>query len=351
MPDNNNENTILHTDIDLDDAMLPDGWAEGDDFFAPDTWTGGAADGQQNAEDSNGGNADEQPGEGGEQQDAEGGDTPTTDDDDNAYSGNAGNETGDDADGANGQETDSQSQQQQRKLKFRARVNHEDQDVELDPDQLPAIWQKAQDYDRRALRAEQDRANGERLGKLDRAAKALGYDSADAMLEEAVSHRRTEREEALVASGIDETTAKDIAALLEQRGGANNEGQQAAAQQDDANSGGTGGTKAPAARNFDAELSELLQEAPEMRSKTLPDEVVQDAVANGKSLLSAYRRWETKQIKSETERLKKENAVLKQNAAAAARAPVRGVRGGAAAQPAQSEFERNFLKGFDDDRW
>ena len=350
MPDNN-ENTILHTDIDPDGAMLPDGWAEGDDFFAPDTWTGGAADGQQDAKDSNGENADAQPGEAGEQQDADGGYTPTTDDDDNAYSGNAGNETGDDADGANGQETDSQSQQQ-RKLKFRARVNHEDQDVELDPDQLPAIWQKAQDYDRRALRAEQDRANGERLGKLDRAAKALGYDSADAMLEEAVSHRRTEREEALVASGIDETTAKDIAALLEQRGGANNEGQQAAAQQqDDANSGGTGSTKDPAARNFDAELSELLREVPEMRSKTLPDEVVQDAVANGKSLLSAYRRWETKQIKSETERLKKENAVLKQNAAAAARAPVRGVRGGAAAQPAQSEFERNFLKGFDDDRW
>ena len=350
MPDNN-ENTILHTDIDPDDAMLPDGWAEGDDFFSPDTWTGGAADGQQDAEGSNGENADDQPGEAGEQQDAEGGDTPTTDDDDNADGGNAGNEMGDDADGANGQETDSQSQQQ-RKIKFRARVNHEDQDVELDPDQLPAIWQKAQDYDRRALRAEQDRANGERLGKLDRAAKALGYDSADEMLEEAVSHRRTEREEALVASGIDETTAKDIAALLEQRGGANNEGQQAEAQQqDDANSGGTGRTKDTAARNFDAELSELLREAPEMRSKTLPDEVVQDAVENGKSLLSAYRRWETKQIKSETERLKKENAVLKQNAAAAARAPVRGVRGGAAAQPAQSEFERNFLKGFDDDRW
>lgn len=348
MPDT--ENIILHTDIDPEEAMLPDGWAESDDFFAPETWTGGAADGQQKAEDGNGGNADGQPGEAGEQQDADGGDILTTGDDDNADGGNAGNETGDDAAGANGQETDSQSQQ--RKLKFRARVNHEDRDVELDEGELPAIWQKAQDYDRRALRAEQDRANGERLSKLDRSAKALGYDSADAMLEEAVSHRRTEREEALVASGIDETTAKDIAALLEQRGGANNEGQQAAAQQqDDANSGGTGSTKAPAARNFDAELSELLREAPEMRSKTLPDEVVQDAVANGKSLLSAYRRWETKQIKSETERLKKENAVLKQNAAAAARAPVRGVRGGAAAQSAQSEFERNFLKGFDDDRW
>jgi hypothetical protein len=66
-----------------------------------------------------------------------------------------------------------------------------------------------------------------------------------------------------------------------------------------------------------------------LRGTTIPSEVAA-AAANGQNLTVAYLAYEAKQAKAEVENLRKENEIFKQNAAAAAKAPVRGVTGGGA---------------------
>ena len=68
-------------------------------------------------------------------------------------------------------------------------------------------------------------------------------------------------------------------------------------------------------RDFEAEVEELIQAAPELEGGTLPDAVI-DAAAAGKSLKEAY-----------TEFRAGEEAIRQQNEAARARAPVGGVSG------------------------
>ena len=99
----------------------------------------------------------------------------------------------------------------------------------------------------------------------------------------------------------------------------------------------------PPERDFKPEVAELLKNYPELKGKTLPEEVVQSTVQGGLSLTAAYTKYLQKQTKAENERLQKENKVLKQNADAAKRAPVRGV---AKTGATKIEAEDAFLKGF-----
>ena len=71
------------------------------------------------------------------------------------------------------------------------------------------------------------------------------------------------------------------------------------------------------------------------------------AAAKGVPLLTAYQAYREKQSAKTAATLQKENRVLKQNAASAAKAPVRGVSGGGV-EPKKVD---NFLKGFDSDPW
>ena len=100
-------------------------------------------------------------------------------------------------------------------------------------------------------------------------------------------------------------------------------------------------------RNIQAEAQELIVARPDLKTRQLPMEVV-EAWRNGENLLNAYNRYEARQKEAENQKLKKENNILKQNAAAAAKAPVKGVTGGA---PTDTEPEDPFLKGFDSDPW
>lgn len=99
-----------------------------------------------------------------------------------------------------------------------------------------------------------------------------------------------------------------------------------------------------APRDFEAEVRQLQALYPDF--KEVPDEVAY-AVANGTNLLTAYLAYREKQTSKAAASLKKENEVLKQNAASAAKAPVRGVTGGGATDKPKSDFER----GFDSDEW
>jgi len=69
-------------------------------------------------------------------------------------------------------------------------------------------------------------------------------------------------------------------------------------------------------RNFDMEVSELMEYAPELEGGSLPEEVI-DAAASGKSLKDAYAQFRAG-----------EEEIKRQNEAAREKAPVGGVSGG-----------------------
>lgn len=101
---------------------------------------------------------------------------------------------------------------------------------------------------------------------------------------------------------------------------------------------------APAARNFHAEVEQLKALYPDF--KEVPNEVAK-AVSKGAPLLVAYLAYREKQSAKTAATLKQENKVLKQNAASAAKAPVRGVTGGGdtATKPKKDIFETGFDAG------
>ena len=91
-------------------------------------------------------------------------------------------------------------------------------------------------------------------------------------------------------------------------------------------------------RDYAGEIRQLQRLYPEF--KEMPDEVAHLA-AEGESLLTAYAVWQGRQAQKAAEQYREENRVLKQNAAAAAKAPVRGSGGGTSRQ-GRSDFERGF---------
>ena len=101
---------------------------------------------------------------------------------------------------------------------------------------------------------------------------------------------------------------------------------------------------AVSARDFVKEVQQLKALYPDFRE--MPDAVAR-AVADGTDLLTAYVAYREQQTRQTAETLEKENAVLRQNAAAAAKAPVRGVTGGGAAD---TKPRNNLLVGFDEDK-
>lgn len=117
-------------------------------------------------------------------------------------------------------------------------------------------------------------------------------------------------------------------------------------------------TPAPASPKADAasvqrDMTEELRQLHVIRPnvKSIPDEVAK-MTANGIPLSQAYLAWESEANSKTAASLKKENEVLKQNAASAARAPVTGVTGGGATTGKPlSKFETDLMKGFDSDTW
>ena len=88
------------------------------------------------------------------------------------------------------------------------------------------------------------------------------------------------------------------------------------------------------AETFRREAEELAERYPEACGKPLPDEVIR-AVMDGKSLLEAYEDY----LNARSH----ESDAGKRDKAAAKRAPVRGVSGGAAVR---ERGEDDFLRGF-----
>lgn len=286
-----NEDTLMTTvSGEDDDIMLPSGWSEGDDIFAPESWSGAA---QQ----ADGSDAADEAGETAAGDSSDGEDALTMGEEDGGEVQSAGDEETDTPDGAQAPETKTP-----RKLKLK--VNHEEMEVDIDemPDEeLIAHIQKSKAYDA-AKEAENKRRYRE-----------IYQDQIDAGMTEAAAKM-------IAANEVDGKTypLEDAPAAA-----AENAGQ---------------------GRDIATDVAQLKALYPDM--KQVPDEVAK-AYAGGVPLLTAYIAYRERQSAKAAQTLRRENEVLKQNAAAAAKAPVRGVSGGAKAQSKPDPM----LAGFDSDAW
>ena len=314
------KDNIIETSPGDDDLMLPEGYGADDDLFAdPKTWTGKQAD--ESAEESG-------DGEDGKDDGAE--DAPTTAQDtaqDVNGSENAETPTTESAAPTTAQE---KAETAANKLKFRAKYDSQEQDVEMDVSELPTMWQKARNQERTHSQNVEYR-NEARLN--DEFARRVGYSSMKEMREKAeAAYRDAEVKSLMDSEGVSERVAK---AIVEQ------EMAQKSAAHDPAPKSG-----APAKRDPKTEVDELLAARPDLRGKQLPEEVFVSAQA-GKNLLLAYTEYEARQKEAEAKKVQQENSILKQNAANTAKAPVKGTASGGS--PKDKGGEDDFLKGFNAD--
>lgn len=279
-----------------DDPILPDGWQEGDDLFAEvsDDVDSFVADGSREETElpteNEDGNSEE--------------DDPTTVETEEEES--RSDETAEETDTPDGE-----SEPQTRSRKLKLKVNHREEELDVDAmsdEDLIALLQKGRAFDQRM---EQENKQKYRqvyqeqidAGMTEAAAKLIAQNEAGGK-----SYSLTDEEPAVETPAV--STPEDPSPV----------------------------------RDFRAEVEQLKALYPEFN--VVPDEVAR-AAAKGIPLLTAYLAYRDKQSAQTAASLKKENQVLKQNAASAAKAPVKGVSGGGVA-PKKID---NFLKGFDSDPW
>lgn len=288
-----------------EDVMMPDGYGTGDDFFA-DEWTGQDADAQPEPEQEA---EPEKPKE----------DAPTTEQPEENHE---------------AQEPEAETPEDApRRLRFKARVDREDMDVDIGEDEVPALYQLAKAGERWKAKNDTMRQQVEHYEQM---AKGMGYATVDEMIQKTAEGYKAAKVQELMEQGTPQTIAEDYVDRMMQR--------EAAKAPDPEPEEPTPESHE---RNIQAEAQELIVARPDLKTRQLPMEVV-EAWRNGENLLNAYNRYEARQKEAENQKLKKENDILKQNAAAAAKAPVKGVTGGA---PTDTEPEDPFLKGFDSDPW
>lgn len=301
-----NEEDVFDAILGDDETFLPDGWDGTTDLFTDKGELNDAAftpDGEQ---------ADAETPEENDDGDAEASEVPTTDEE----ATDASDQSADDEPTetpADGQEVPESKPSRKLKLK----VNHAEEELDIDAmsdDDLIALLQKGRAFD-----AMKDAEN-----------------------------RRKYREvhERMVDAGMPDEVAR--IAAREAAGGSeysltdDEEETPAQAEQPAAE---TAVTRREAARDFAAEVAQLRALYPDF--KETPDEVAL-AVSKGVPLLSAYLAYREKQSSKTAAALQRENAVLKQNAASAAKAPVKGVTGGGKATPEKKDpFEEGFDSALD----
>ncbi len=320
-----------------DAAILPDGWAEDTDYFDSSTW--GSEGNAAKEDDFFADVLDDDPREepsAGTQTDAE----PTTA---QAFGAVQTDEAGTPADVDTPPTTEGEpaaAEPVSNKLRFKARVDHEDTDVEIDESDLPAIYQKSTVTDRYQKRLAEVSPTMERLERM---AKNNGYDTVEAMLDAQESYDRETAVEKLVGEGTPRVIAEDYydrthgkSAQAQTAPEETGSAAEAIANKVDAQ------TNNPPARDFAAEVQQLWAMRPDLKGTTIPSEVAK-AAAEGQNLSLAYFAYEAKQAKATAEQLRQENNTYKQNAATAAKAPVKGVSGGGATD---TKPEDSFITGF-----
>ena len=234
------------------------------------------------------------------------------------------------------------------KFKFKAKVDHNDMDVELDESDLPDVYQKAQVVDRVQSQMGKMKGTVDRATKL---AKGMGFEDADAMLIAAARNHFQNEVDRLVNDDehpVNQEVAKD---LVERRLGYSLDDldniEAVEAPVDEPSQPTQPQTQAQG-RDLQAEVKELLGAHPELAGTEFPAEVAERALQTGESLLSVYQQMEKSSQARQIQDLVKENQVLKQNAETAQRAPVIGVTGHGSGDNAPDD---DFLAGFNEQAW
>ena len=300
------------------DTIMPDGWTGEGDFFE---WaSGGQTDESSSLAEAFG------LGDGTEEPEA----APATGEDE----GETAEPQTDEGDQLATQE---EPEEQSTIIRFDANINHRKKSVEIDQSELPEIYEKAYAADK--FRKKLNDKNAE-LEEAEVVSQLLGYSSVKEMLAAAKKSYEDSEVERLVNEKVHPDIAKDTVSRkvreIEDKAIKN---RKPAVEEEE-----TAEESAPKSesRDFRPEVADLLKEYPELHGKTLPQEVVSEAL-KGRPLTVAYTQYIQKQIKAENAKLLKENETLRQNAEAAKRAPVRGVTHGSATQEGP---EDPFLRGF-----
>ena len=325
----NEENDIYQQDVPMEeelDAMMPEGYADGDDFFNPDAWTGETEADSASADDA-------QPEGEGTQSDTGTEGAPATE----PTEATAPADNGDD--NASAPATGEPETTPSTKRRVRYQFDHEDREEEIDDADLPELLQKARSVDRYKQRLDSAQSVQDKLAST---ARAMKYDNAEAFLDAILENARTSEMESLRGKGVPDEIAEDY---IQRKYGAVSS---APARQEESpapQQTQTGG------RDYVSEARELLNAHPNLAGKELPAEVYAAASKPGITLLQAYTEYERKasvaeaeKAKSEAEKLRKENRILKNNADSADRAPVSGVSKGGRAEDTSANDP--FLKGF-----
>jgi len=317
----NEENDIYQQEIPMDEdiePMMPDGYAEGDDFFEPDTWSG-ESESESAADESSTESVYSNPDE-------------TADTEAPAIGQTADDVSADDGTDAGAPATGAEPYAPTTR-RVRYQFDHEDREEEISDADLPELLQKARSVDRYKERLDSARSSQDRL---DRIARAMQYENGSAFLDAILENAQSSEMEALRGKGVPDEIAEDYIGrkYAEAMEGPYTEPAQPAP-----------------GRDFVAEATELLNVHPELAGRDLPQEVFEMAARPGVSLLQAYAeherrvsRAEAEQARTEAEKLRKENRILKNNADSADRAPVSGVSKGGRAS--DNDADDPFLKGF-----
>lgn len=280
--------------------ILPDGWEEGKDLFAEgeDELAKLLADGQATEEPAKPEDKDAEPAPS----------APTTDTKDGGEGSDA---------GATGSQTPPDGEVEEQPAasrKLTLKVNHEEQEVDINAmsdDELRALLQKGKAFD--AMKDAENKRTYRKVyqeqidaGMTEAAARMVAKDAA-----EGHAYALTDEEEPPTPAPA--APAMPVA-------------------------------PAPKTRDLRAEVEQLRALYPDV--KEMPDEVAK-AVSQGIPVLTAYLAYRDRQSAQAAATLRKENQILKQNAANSAKAPVRGVTGGDNAPPKKkSIFEEGFDAGF-----
>ena len=324
------ENDIYQQDVPMEEeieAMMPVGYADGDDFFNPEAWTG------ETEADSASADGALPEGEGTQSDTGTEGAPATEPTEEPAPADN-----GDDDD-APAPATDEPETTPSTKRRVRYQFDHEDREEEIDDADLPELLQKARSVDRYKQRLDSAQSVQD---KLSNTARALKYDNAEAFLDAILENARASEMENLRGKGVPDELAEDY---IQRKYGAvpaapaqREEPPEPQRTQD-------------GARDYVSEAKELLSARPGLAGKELPAEVYAAASQPGVTLLQAYTEYERKasvaeaeKAKTEAEKLRKENRILKNNADSADRAPVSGVSKGGRAEDTSANDP--FLKGF-----
>lgn len=247
--------------------------------------------------------------------------------------------------GAGSEEGSAPAAEQKQETASLFKIKDGDQDVELKESDISDLYRFKKEHAGDSGRLQELQAGMDEANNM---AKRLGFADFKEMLAKAQDNYRDaeikrltedpdhpvhpEVAKAIVESRMRENAAKAAAATTQQ------------AQKADASA-------VPAQRDYRREMATLLEDYPELRESLskggmVPQEVIRTAADRKISLSAAYAEYKTGEVKKEAERMKQENIILKQNADAKAKAPVKGVSAGG---HVETKGKDPFLQGFESD--